>query len=126
MVLEHVAQRRSATRAVAVGARGIARGRDRAAARHLRGICGSPLPLLRPRSGVVPARAAAGAQNTLPIWIFGNIRLGQQLPQVNVVVLFVIAITLVPVALAARLTRDTGLLRAPAARAKAPAQAAAA
>jgi putative spermidine/putrescine transport system permease protein len=56
----------------------------------------------------------AGAQNTLPIWIFGNIRLGQQLPQVNVVVLFVIAITLIPVALAARLTRDTGLLRAPA------------
>ncbi len=56
----------------------------------------------------------AGAQNTLPIWIFGNIRLGQQLPQVNVVVLFVIAVTLIPVALAARLTRDTGLLRAPA------------
>ena len=53
----------------------------------------------------------AGAQNTLPIWIFGNIRLGQQLPQVNVVVLFVIAITLVPVALAQRLTRDTGVLR---------------
>jgi putative spermidine/putrescine transport system permease protein len=61
----------------------------------------------------------AGAQNTLPIWIFGNIRLGQQLPQVNVVVLFVIAITLIPVALAARLTRDTGLLRAPATGAKA-------
>ena len=58
----------------------------------------------------------AGAQNTLPIWIFGNIRLGQQLPQVNVVVLFVIAVTLIPVALAARLTRDTGLLRAPAPR----------
>jgi putative spermidine/putrescine transport system permease protein len=53
----------------------------------------------------------AGAQNTLPIWIFGNIRLGQQLPQVNVVVLFVIAITLIPVALAQRLTRDTGVLR---------------
>src|SRR4029077_4462141 len=47
----------------------------------------------------------AGAQNTLPLWIFGNIRLGQELPQVNVVVLFVIAITLVPVALAQRLTR---------------------
>jgi putative spermidine/putrescine transport system permease protein len=62
----------------------------------------------------------AGAQNTLPIWIFGNIRLGQQLPQVNVVVLFVIAITLIPVALAARLTRDTGLLRAPATGVKAP------
>jgi len=53
----------------------------------------------------------AGAQNTLPIWIFGNIRLGQQLPQVNVVVLLVILITLIPVALAQRLTRDTGLLR---------------
>jgi len=53
----------------------------------------------------------AGAQNTLPIWIFGNIRLGQQLPQVNVVVLFVILLTLIPVALAQRLTRDTGLLR---------------
>jgi putative spermidine/putrescine transport system permease protein len=63
----------------------------------------------------------AGAQNTLPIWIFGNIRLGQQLPQVNVVVLFVIAVTLIPVALAARLTRDTGLLRAPGAGAKAAA-----
>ena len=63
----------------------------------------------------------AGAQNTLPIWIFGNIRLGQQLPQVNVVVLFVIAITLVPVALAGRLTRDTGLLRAPAIKAEAAA-----
>ena len=60
----------------------------------------------------------AGVQNTLPIWIFGNIRLGQQLPQVNVVVLFVIALTLIPVALAARLTRDTGLLRAPAGGAK--------
>jgi putative spermidine/putrescine transport system permease protein len=63
----------------------------------------------------------SGAQNTLPIWIFGNIRLGQQLPQVNVVVLFVIAVTLIPVALAARLTRDTGVLRMPVPRAKAPA-----
>ena len=34
----------------------------------------------------------AGAQNTLPIWIFGNIRLGQQLPQVNVVVFVVIVL----------------------------------
>jgi putative spermidine/putrescine transport system permease protein len=61
----------------------------------------------------------AGAQNTLPIWIFGNIRLGQQLPQVNVVVLFVITVTLIPVALAARLTRDTGVLRMPVPRPKA-------
>jgi putative spermidine/putrescine transport system permease protein len=60
---------------------------------------------------IVVTTFTAGAQNTLPIWILGNIRLGQQLPQVNVVVLFVILITLLPVALAQRLTRDTGLLR---------------
>ena len=60
---------------------------------------------------VIVTTFTAGAQNTLPLWIFGNIRLGQQLPQVNVVVLFVIALTIVPVALAQRLTRDTGVLR---------------
>jgi putative spermidine/putrescine transport system permease protein len=60
---------------------------------------------------VIVTTFTAGAQNTLPLWIFGNIRLGQSLPQVNVVVLFVIAITIVPVALAQRLTRDTGVLR---------------
>jgi putative spermidine/putrescine transport system permease protein len=60
---------------------------------------------------VVVTTFTAGAQSTLPIWILGNIRLGQQLPQVNVVVLFVILVTLIPVALAQRLTRDTGLLR---------------
>ena len=44
----------------------------------------------------------AGAQNTLPLWIFGAIRLGQQLPEVNAVVSIVIALTLIPVVLAAR------------------------
>jgi putative spermidine/putrescine transport system permease protein len=44
----------------------------------------------------------AGAQNTLPLWIFGAIRLGQQLPEVNAVVSVVIALTLIPVILAAR------------------------
>jgi putative spermidine/putrescine transport system permease protein len=60
---------------------------------------------------VIVTTFTAGAQNTLPLWIFGNIRLGQSLPQVNVVVLAVIAITIVPVVLATRLTRDTGVLR---------------
>jgi putative spermidine/putrescine transport system permease protein len=60
---------------------------------------------------VIVTTFTAGAQNTLPLWIFGNIRLGQQLPQVNVVVLFVLAVTIVPVTLAQRLTRDTGVLR---------------
>jgi putative spermidine/putrescine transport system permease protein len=68
---------------------------------------------------IVVTTFTAGAQSTLPIWIFGNIRLGQQLPQVNVVVLFVILLSLIPVALAQRLTRDTGVLRRTAAPAAA-------
>jgi putative spermidine/putrescine transport system permease protein len=68
---------------------------------------------------VVVTTFTAGAQNTLPIWIFGHIRNGQQLPQVNVVVLFVIVVSVIPVALAQRLTRDTGLLRSSAATAAA-------
>jgi putative spermidine/putrescine transport system permease protein len=68
---------------------------------------------------IVVTTFTAGAQSTLPIWIFGNIRLGQQLPQVNVVVLFVILLSVIPVTLAQRLTRDTGVLR----RAAAPAAA---
>ena len=35
---------------------------------------------------VIVTTFTAGAQNTLPLWIFGAIRLGQQLPEVNVVV----------------------------------------
>ena len=45
----------------------------------------------------------AGAQNTLPLWIFGAIRQGQQLPEVNAVVTIVILLTLIPVILAARI-----------------------
>jgi putative spermidine/putrescine transport system permease protein len=60
---------------------------------------------------VIVTTFTAGAQNTLPIWILGNLRLGQQLPQVNVVVFFVIAMTVIPVWIAQRLTRDTGILR---------------
>jgi hypothetical protein len=41
------------------------------------------------------------------------------MPQGNVVVLFGIASTIVPVALAQRLTRDTGVLRRPAASSRA-------
>ena len=44
----------------------------------------------------------AGAQNTLPLWIFGAIRLGQQLPEVNAVVTIVILLTIIPVVDAAR------------------------
>jgi putative spermidine/putrescine transport system permease protein len=51
-------------------------------------------------------------QTTLPLWIFGNIRLGQNLPEVNVVVTFVMLVTIVPIALAVRLTGGGGATRA--------------
>ena len=60
---------------------------------------------------VIVTTFTAGAQNTLPLWIFGNIRLGEALPETNVVVLLVLAATVLPVALAQRLTRESGILR---------------
>jgi putative spermidine/putrescine transport system permease protein len=60
---------------------------------------------------VIVTTFTAGAQNTLPIWIFGQIRLGQQLPQVNVVVLIILAFTIIPVLVAQRMTRESGILR---------------
>jgi putative spermidine/putrescine transport system permease protein len=59
----------------------------------------------------------AGAQNTLPLWIFGAIRLGQQLPEVNAVVSIVILLTIIPVVLAARLAGAGSVTRAGAAAA---------
>ena len=53
----------------------------------------------------------AGAQETLPIFILDNIERGQQLPIVNVVAFFVIVVTIIPVALAQRVMRDTGVIR---------------
>jgi putative spermidine/putrescine transport system permease protein len=45
----------------------------------------------------------AGANFTLPLWIFGQLRVGQQLPEVNAVVTIVILLTIIPVLLAARI-----------------------
>jgi putative spermidine/putrescine transport system permease protein len=53
----------------------------------------------------------AGAQETLPLYILHQIERGQDLPVVNVVAFFVIAITVIPVALAQRVMRDTGVIR---------------
>jgi putative spermidine/putrescine transport system permease protein len=53
---------------------------------------------------VIVTTFTAGAQNTLPLWIFGAIRLGQQLPEVNVVVLGVLVLTVIPVFISARLS----------------------
>jgi putative spermidine/putrescine transport system permease protein len=53
---------------------------------------------------VIVTTFTAGAQNTLPLWIFGAIRLGQNLPEVNVVVVGVLLLTVIPVIIAAWLT----------------------
>jgi len=60
---------------------------------------------------VIVTTFTAGLQQTLPIFILDNIRQGQQLPVINVVAFFVIVVTVVPVALAQRVMRDTGLIR---------------
>jgi putative spermidine/putrescine transport system permease protein len=60
---------------------------------------------------VVVTYFTAGAQNTLPLLILGYIRLGQQLPVVNAIAFAMILLTVIPVALAQRLMRDTGIIR---------------
>jgi len=60
---------------------------------------------------VIVTTFTAGAQNTLPLWIFGAIRLGQQLPEVNAVVVGVLLLTLIPIAVASRLSSDTASSR---------------
>ena len=57
----------------------------------------------------------AGSHNTLPLLIFGKIRQGQQLPEVNAIALFVIVLTIIPVFLAQRLTAGHDVERSTAA-----------
>ena len=79
-------------------------------------VAGAMLAFALSFDEVIVTTFTAGAQNTLPLWIFGAIRLGQRLPEVNVVVSFVILVTIIPVAIAARLTGGGGTSRVPAAR----------
>jgi putative spermidine/putrescine transport system permease protein len=79
-------------------------------------VAGAMLAFALSFDEVIVTTFTAGAQNTLPIWIFGAIRLGQRLPEVNVVVSFVILVTIVPVVIAARLTGGSGVARTSAAR----------
>jgi putative spermidine/putrescine transport system permease protein len=55
---------------------------------------------------VVVTIFTAGAQQTLPIWIFANLFRPIEQPVVNVVALFVIVMSLIPVWLAQRLTGE--------------------
>ena len=60
---------------------------------------------------VVVTYFTAGAQNTLPLLIYGYIREGQRLPVVNAIALAVIVVTVIPVVIAQRLTSDAGVGR---------------
>jgi putative spermidine/putrescine transport system permease protein len=60
---------------------------------------------------VVVTLFTAGNQATIPIFIWNNLREGQQFPIVNVVAFAVILLTVIPVTVAQRLTRDTGVIR---------------
>jgi putative spermidine/putrescine transport system permease protein len=56
---------------------------------------------------VIVTTFTAGQQQTLPIWIFSQLTKPRQRPVTNVVAVFVIAATFIPILLAHRLTRDT-------------------
>lgn len=58
---------------------------------------------------VVVTIFTSGAQQTLPIWIFATLARPAQLPIVNVVALFVIVVSIIPVYIAQRLAGSTGL-----------------
>jgi putative spermidine/putrescine transport system permease protein len=79
-------------------------------------VAGAMLAFALSFDEVIVTTFTAGAQTTLPIWIFGAIRIGQKLPEVNVVVSFVILVTIVPVIIAARLTGGSGIARTQGAR----------
>jgi len=74
-------------------------------------IAGALLAFALSFDEVIVTTFTAGAQNTLPLWIFGAIRLGQRLPEVNAVVVFVLLLTIVPVAVSVRLTGGGGITR---------------
>jgi putative spermidine/putrescine transport system permease protein len=68
---------------------------------------------------IIVTTFTAGAQTTLPIFILDNMRQPNNFPIVNVVAFAVILLTIVPVTIAQRMTRDTGVIRSRAAGAAA-------
>jgi putative spermidine/putrescine transport system permease protein len=62
---------------------------------------------------IVVTNFTSGTDLTLPKWIFNNLRLPTQRPEVNVVASVVLLVSFVPVYFAQRLARDTtGVTRA--------------
>jgi putative spermidine/putrescine transport system permease protein len=55
---------------------------------------------------IIVTTFTAGSEQTLPIWIFTNVSRPNQLPIVNVVAVLVVLLSMIPVYLAQRLTRE--------------------
>jgi putative spermidine/putrescine transport system permease protein len=72
---------------------------------------------------IVTTFTVGAGDQTLPIWIFTNFSRPNQLPIVNAVAVIVILISILPVYLAHRLTRDEGAAPGAAPRGRAPAEA---
>jgi putative spermidine/putrescine transport system permease protein len=58
---------------------------------------------------IVTTFTIGAGEQTLPIWIFTNLFRGQQLPITNVVAVIVVLLSIIPVYLAHRLTREEGV-----------------
>jgi putative spermidine/putrescine transport system permease protein len=56
---------------------------------------------------VIVTTFTAGTEKTIPLWIFDQIQRAHQLPVVNVVAVFLILLSTIPVYLAQRLSSDT-------------------
>jgi putative spermidine/putrescine transport system permease protein len=57
---------------------------------------------------IIVTTFTAGQQETLPIWMFSQLTKPRQRPVTNVVAVFVILITTLPILFANRLTQETG------------------
>jgi putative spermidine/putrescine transport system permease protein len=57
---------------------------------------------------VIVTTFTAGQEATLPIWIFSQLTRPRDRPVTNVVALFVVVITAIPILLAYRLTQNQG------------------
>jgi putative spermidine/putrescine transport system permease protein len=58
---------------------------------------------------IIVTTFTAGSDQTLPIWIFSNLSRPNQLPIVNVVAVFVLILSAIPVYFANKLTQDAGV-----------------
>jgi putative spermidine/putrescine transport system permease protein len=65
---------------------------------------------------IIVTNFTSGTETTLPKWIFNNLRLPNQRPQVNVVAAVVVLASFIPVYLAQRLTQEPGFTKRPARR----------